>query len=778
MCFDGLTIKFDSLTLAKQYHELYDQVLTWDYHSTSVNPQSRITGEVFEAQRSVPDTFETAEEYKEVFFPLMLHECWESMQVSKREMEEEKPFFFKFEREITLRNGQPGGTYLKGKVDKMIIKDMNLNWGDIVVVSLMDKIYKHPKKPNIHVPSCLAKVENIGIISGKEWYVNIVLKDPPSALDPCSLDKDQNLHLFRTMSLVPTEREYSCFQLVQNSALRRQILNAEVCELVKPSTEEIEEAISTYELNKSQAEAVIGAKLSSGFSLFQGPPGTGKTKTILAMLSAFLEDSVLLKARKKRVLVCAPSNAAVDEILFRLKGGLKGVEGVFHPKMVRLGLIDKVHPDVETLTLVWQINEHIHGEYSPTKIDKHVAKLKQLREKREFCFEESELSVIENDIELLTNKITFIKGSLEAQYQRMRQMPAKVNHIRTSILGNADIVCATLSGSGQYALSSLDLRFDTVIIDEAAQCTELASLIPMQYRCRQCIMVDDPKQLPPTVLSTRGRFLNYDTSLFVRMFSQYPEKAHMLDVQYRMHPDISSFPSLEFYNGMLKTHKSNIERTGALWQECKDAGSPQFKPYQFLDTEGTHQVCEVTKSSFNTNEVKAVFELYERLQIQLGQRVINGNVGIISPYKKQIELLKDYFVKHLDTSAMEMDDDAESDSDSTFGPGNTTNLFGAKRTTKPTLKKKAQLIEKYIDLNTVDGFQGQEKDIIIISCVRAGEGSRGIGFLSDTRRLNVALTRAKSACWVVGHKETLMVDDVWKRLVEDAEERGMLMEYK
>ena len=155
--------------------------------------------------------------------------------------------------------------------------------------------------------------------------------------------------------------------------------------------------------------------------------------------------------------------------------------------------------------------------------------------------------------------------------------PGAEHHMaRMSILDDAEIVCTTLAGAGHEMLYRY--TFDTVVIDEAAQTVEPSTLIPLRYECMRCIMVGDPKQLPPTVLSQEAQRLEYDQSLFVRMFNAAPERVHLLSIQYRMHPDISLFPSTAFYDKQLVDGPRMTELTAQPWH-----GTALFGPFRFFD---------------------------------------------------------------------------------------------------------------------------------------------------------------------------------------------------
>lgn len=449
----------------------------------------------------------------------------------------------------------------------------------------------------------------------------------------------------------------------------------------------------------------------------------------------------------KRILICAPSNAAVDELVLRLKDGIIGSnKKILHPGIVRLGRTDAINSNVRELTLEELVDRKLEAieKESSAKFDgslraeqnENLAKRDELRAKQETFDSAEDREACRLQILSLTKKIKETGHKLDLQREQ-QQVKARKHDIerrkaQTLIMRQSQVICATLSGSAHNVLSSLQMRFDTVIIDEAAQCIELSALIPLKYGCKRCIMVGDPNQLPPTVLSQHAASLKYEQSLFVRMFKQHSNRIHMLNVQFRMHPEIAQFPSREFYDSKLSTGSTNFERTKRDWHN-----SHVFTPYRFFDVQGSQERSQTTQSLFNRNEAQAAFQIYQALQKTLGHSAIAGKVGIISPYKQQVNLLKKVFESQLGNVAV-----------------------------------------RDIDFNTIDGFQGQEKDIIMISCVRAEPDAQGVGFLSDTRRMNVAITRAKSALWILGNESSLIKNPVWRRLIQDAKDRGVFTKFK
>ncbi|CAF1790512.1 unnamed protein product [Brassica napus] len=305
-----------------------------------------------------------------------------------------------------------------------------------------------------------------------------------------------------------------------------------------------------------------------------------------------------------------------------------------------------------------------------------------------------------------------------------------VDSIRTSILDEAAIVFATLSFSGSPLLAKSNRGFDVVIIDEAAQAVEPATLIPLATRCKQVFLVNiyEPKQLPATVISTVAQDSGYGTSMFERLQKAgYP--VNMLKTQYRMHPEIRSFPSKEFYEEALEDGSDIEAQTTRDWHKYRC-----FGPFCFFDIhEGKEsQHPGATGSRVNLDEVEFVLLIYHRLVTMYPELKSSSQLAIISPYSYQVKALKDRFKE----------------------------MFGAEA-------------DKVVDINTVDGFQGREKDVTIFSCVRANDKGE-IGFLSNSHRMNVGITRAKSSVLVVGSAATLKSDPLWKNLVESAEKRNRL----
>lgn len=217
----------------------------------------------------------------------------------------------------------------------------------------------------------------------------------------------------------------------------------------------------------------------------------------------------------------------------------------------------------------------------------------------------------------------------------------------------------------------------------------------------------------------------YEQSLFVRMQMNHPNDVHLLSIQYRMHPDISRFPSAQFYDSELQDGPDMEKLRQRIWHQ-----STLFGPYRFFDIQGKESSAS-GHSLVNHQEVNTAMAVFRRIKADFREQDFAGMIGIITPYKQQLYELKRRF-------------------QSEFG----------------------QKILETIEFNTTDAFQGREREIIIFSCVRASP-SGGVGFLSDIRRMNVGLTRAKSSLFVLGNAQSLLRNEFWGKLVRDAKTRGV-----
>ncbi len=428
------------------------------------------------------------------------------------------------------------------------------------------------------------------------------------------------------------------------------------------------------DLNESQREAAKMG-ISRRLTLIQGPPGTGKTHTAVRILENWaIQDT-------GTVLAVADSNVAVDNLL---EGLLE--RGI---RTVRLGQPVKVRESLREATMDARMESHELNRDLIEEIERNEKlsrRIKGMRGGKEKGLAHRDLS----------------RG-----WKEVRRLERQ---IRDDILDRAQVLCCTCIGSGHDLLDGRS--FSRVLIDEATQATEPASLVPLVKGSRQIVLVGDHRQLPPTVISRRAEKGGLGRSLFERLVEMGIAPL-MLTTQYRMHPSISDFPNNRFYDGKLEDGVDRSDReapAGMLWPDW-DA------PLAFLPVEGEELLSPDGASKENSVEASWVVKILMGLIEEGGLEF--SSIGIITPYAGQVRAIRDMIPESMQD----------------------------------------------VEVRTVDGYQGREKDVIIFSCVRSNPDGN-VGFLSDRRRLNVALTRSRRGLIVVGNPETLRHDDNWRAWID------------
>eukprot|EP00529_Nitzschia_sp_RCC80_P005463 CAMPEP_0113504498 /NCGR_PEP_ID=MMETSP0014_2-20120614/34747_1 /TAXON_ID=2857 /ORGANISM="Nitzschia sp." /LENGTH=1043 /DNA_ID=CAMNT_0000399611 /DNA_START=152 /DNA_END=3283 /DNA_ORIENTATION=- /assembly_acc=CAM_ASM_000159 len=436
-------------------------------------------------------------------------------------------------------------------------------------------------------------------------------------------------------------------------------------------------------LNESQMEAVASV-LQRPLSLIQGPPGTGKTVT-----SATLTYH-LTKQNMGQVLVTAPSNVAVDHLTEKIAAtGLRVVRLASKTR-------EATSSSVDHLCLHVMVPQAAGDEYK---------KLQRLKD------EIGELT--ERDMK---------------KYRSLR------NRTERQILQAADVICCTCVGAGDPRLKNF--RFRQVLIDEATQAVEAEALIPIAMGAKQVVFVGDHCQLGPVVMCKAAAKAGLTQSLFERLVL-IGNRPIRLQVQYRMHPALSEFPSNMFYEGSLQNGITEAERQ--LLTQPGFTGKEDFpwpvpsKPMFFYSITGMEEISASGTSYLNRTEASYVEKIVTHL-LRLG--VTPAQIGVVTPYDGQ----KKYVSEHMRRS-------------------------GAL----------AHTLYEAIEVASVDAFQGREKDFILVSCVRSSE-TQGIGFLSDPRRLNVALTRARLGVILLGNPRVLSKNALWSALLIHFKDYDCLVE--
>lgn len=734
--------------LAPDLTPLHRTILNWDYFHNGDYPPNADASLFSKVENSFRDPIS----YQNTFEPLLTLEAWQGMVKSREEIDANnlKPYEIKVQNRSTVDSF----VEISSLLDQAETKRLGLQEGDIILFSKGRKPADEPTQPH-----CLARIYRIKRQKGN---VEVVYQVPPASSLTSQMTIQTMVYGLKIQSITPLEREYGALKALQYYDLCPQIVRAKPSQRLNISEKQVAMFQDIWNVNKAQSEAINAALENDGFSLIQGPPGSGKTKTIVAIVGGLLTktlESANLGSTKismprastnitggddgpsRKLLVCAPSNAAVDELVMRLKDGVKTRSGRRHDiNVVRIGRSEAINSQVKDVTMEELVSRRLGNAESDPKKRQAQADLfghhKQISTQLQESLRQRDTGDLKgNDLTRLESTITQLrkqKNELGIKIDNFkdqernagRQAELDRKRAQQAVLDGAHVICATLSGSGHDMFQGLNIEFETVIIDEAAQCVEMSSLIPLKYGCVKCIMVGDPKQLPPTVFSKEAAKFQYEQSLFVRMQNNNPGEVHLLDTQYRMHPHISLFPSRTFYDGLLKDGLGMAGLRKQPWHQ-----SSLLAPYRFYDVKGQQQTAPRGRSFINVAEIDVAMSLYHRLTSDFPDYDFNGKIGIITPYKAQLSALKDRFSSRFGSSICET-----------------------------------------IEFNTTDAFQGRESEIIIFSCVRASDGG-GIGFLQDIRRMNVGLTRARSSLWVLGNSGSLAQGKYWKQLIDDAQAR-------
>ncbi len=453
------------------------------------------------------------------------------------------------------------------------------------------------------------------------------------------------------------------------------------------NSHQIHEGASHYNntgLNVFQNNAVRQMANANLLGIIHGPPGTGKTTTLIALID-------FLQKVENKILVCAPSNNAVDlicHILFS-KGLLP----------TRIGNISRISDQTVALSLSEKLRNHPDWNHiKKVRVEAEEAKRQAEKYKRQFGAKQ--------------------RNFRNTMYHEARELKKWARELESklvdTILDNSKIICATLIGASHESIK--DINFDTVIIDEASQAT-IPECWNVILKGKRVILAGDHLQLPPTVKSDKAKEFGLEETILDRMMHNIPDCV-LLQQQYRMHDNILSFSNLTFYEGKLNSHESCAQRK--LFEESEVVS--------FVDTSGCGFEEKQSKESRSLKNEGDYFILREHF-LQEKKNYVNQSIGIISPYKDQVKYITNQI--------------AEEEVFRGFD----------------------------ILVNSIDGFQGQEKDVIYISLVRSNDQG-DIGFLKDYRRLNVAMTRARKRLIIIGDGVTLSQDKMYNLLMEHIEKNA------
>ncbi|CDW76925.1 dna-binding protein smubp-2 [Stylonychia lemnae] len=441
-------------------------------------------------------------------------------------------------------------------------------------------------------------------------------------------------------------------------------------------------------LNTSQRLAIEKCLSSTDVSLIHGPPGTGKTTTVVELILQAVDK------QKAKILACAPSNIAVDNIIERLS--------VSNPNLfiVRIGHPARLMDSVQQFCLDALISSRAEYGKQTNEIRKLINKLNQKLQKSKSKQERKE-----------------IYGEYKQLKKDLKQIEQR--HIN-DIFTRADVICCTLTSAADKTLSRFienkmqDQLFDMLVIDECAQSVEPACWIPIK-NAKKLVMAGDHKQLDATVKSDEASKKGLSLSLFERVMKFKNKNQTMLNEQYRMNEKIMSWSNQAMYDGNLKAH---IDVKDRLMVDLYQNNTEEIinNPLLFIDTAGALIECDL------------VIQVLKEL-ISLG--IKKSDIGVITPYNAQVNMIK---------KAIRFQEELH------------THVDRAK-------------IGDRIEVSTVDGFQGREKEVIIISMVRSNPKGE-IGFLSNERRMNVAVTRAKRLCTIIADSGTVSKNSFLKALIQ------------
>jgi superfamily I DNA and/or RNA helicase len=428
-------------------------------------------------------------------------------------------------------------------------------------------------------------------------------------------------------------------------------------------------------LNTTQEEAVNMVLRAKDVAIVHGPPGTGKTTTLVEAIRETL-------MRENQVLVCAQSNMAVDWISEKLVD--RGIN------VLRIGNPSRVNDKM--LSFTYERRFEAHPDYTQLwAIRKAIRDLRSHRKRGDEKFHQK----------------------LESLKSRATELEIRIN---SDLFGEARVIASTLVSSANRLLDGQ--KFGTLFIDEAAQALEAACWIPMR-RVSRVVLAGDHCQLPPTVKSIAALKAGLGKTLMERIVEIHPEAVTLLRMQYRMNDDIMRFSSNYFYDGKVESAPE------VKYRSILDLDTPiEWKDTSLLDEK--EQFVGESFGRINKAEAELTLDTLQHYFERIGkQRLLDEriDVGIISPYRAQVQYLRRLLMKR-----------------EYFKP-----------------------FRRLISVNTVDGFQGQERDVIIISLVRSNDEGQ-IGFLRDLRRMNVAITRARMKLIILGDKNTLTRHPFYRQL--------------
>ncbi|CAF3567573.1 unnamed protein product [Adineta steineri] len=555
-----------------------------------------------------------------------------------------------------------------------------------------------------------------------------------------SQTKDNKLAIIKITNITSTRRRIMAIHNLSDWPQYRSILKPMINDIYfqKPNNYDPLIMNPTDGFNTAQSETIAIAEcmfsdIQQRMHLVYGPPGTGKSRTIAGIVLKLL-PKLAEKGHKQKILLCAPSNNACDELSRRILAGFEEEKkkDVFYEqgRLVRIGCQP---PD-----------------------DYHLCKY--------FL-----------DFMVLQDIVNALKTG------RRIYPSIIVQETELRLMQDAQIVISTLNYCGNARMHQLKSFTEFIIIDEACQASEGDLLLPLRFKCTKLMLVGDPKQLEPCVLSDAGKMYDLSQSLYGRLFfifGQYSDgPISMLNIQYRMHPDICRFPSACFYSNRLITDDSVEARMINF----------TLKPLYLYNITNSSQSCDSAKSSCNEGEAKCIQAFCNLLIAHLAQQrpLVSSNSNnnersndnsdddyddassttnlSISSYRTANDSFNEVEIERRRLQRLSINDSQSAE---------IQQRIAIITPYKAQVRLLRSYLPSYIEIMTVDSSQGKEKDIVIISCVRSGGN---IGFLNDMHRMNVMLTRSKYALYVFGNLTQLANQHAgWEAFVDHAHKNRII----
>uniref|UniRef100_A0A8C0GUJ6 Senataxin n=1 Tax=Chelonoidis abingdonii TaxID=106734 RepID=A0A8C0GUJ6_CHEAB len=729
----------NALVTQQRDHSIFvTEVLKWNYEMFVNFSQFGLPYNLLQSiMVSVPVKFHGYNDYFNTFFPLMMLNAFETVAqewIENQKTREKNSYHLHLQNFCADLNRADFTACIR---ESDLAKQLHPKEDDLVFLVVPEKQNTFAEESEVESPL----VYHVGFVtrfsraSLRQNEQHIVCHLSVQTRGNLSYYINQPVKCVVVSSLVTTQRRFKGLLLLSRSPLAKPIINPSYADFCPRDLN------VTSEINRT-----FFFSLLPRICLIHGPPGTGKSKTIVGLLYRILTENraqnLNAKIKRNRILVCAPSNAAVDELMKKIILEFKEkCQDRRNPlgncgdiNLVRLGPEKSISIDVLRFSLDSQVSHRMNRGQPGRDQDIHRKKealdrqLDSLSRQRAM----DRCDKRQKKILTLSKRSTILR--VLPLYSKVGGRPQEV---QASIILESHIICCTLSTSGGFLLESAFRRqgldpFSCVIVDEAGQSCEVETLIPLTHRCSKLVLVGDPKQLPPTVISMKAQEYGYDQSMMARLHKHLEEQMQQnvigklpvvqLTIQYRMHPDICLFPSNYIYGRTLKTDRATEEnRCSSDWL---------FQPYLVFDVADGHEKRD-NDSFANPQEVKLVMEIMKLIKEKkndIGFR----HIGIITPYSAQKKMI-------------------QQELDREFGRGRAG------------------------EVDTVDGFQGRQKDCILVTCVRANSTQGSIGFLASLQRLNVTITRARYSLFILGRLTTLMENKDWNKLIQDAQRRGAII---